>query len=495
VEGVSVAVEAGWLYAAVAAWFIAGCIVSHYARRGMGRGVAEYFIANRRLAAIPSALTYAATTYSAFMLVGLVGWTYSLGSSAHGFELTYLIGTVILLVYFAPRIWAAGRLFGYVTPSELLAKRFESRWVGLIAAFICVAMIVPYASVQFMGIGYLVEGLTDGAVPFAAGALIAMVPTLIYAYWAGMRSVAWTDALQAFIMIVTSLSMLLYAVNALLGGWGPYLERLSAEAPELLKVNWPLLPYLGLVIPWFFFALSNPQVFQRYYVPKDVATLRRMIWGFAVFGFLYTVISTQFGFICRLVVPGLEPKVADRAMPLFLTKVPAIMAVITFTGIVAAAVSTIDSIVLTLSSMVGRDIYRALRPGASEDGELLVGKLFIPVFAVACFAFAMLRPGPIVVLSAMSSGGMLVLVPSIFAAFLWRRATAPAALLGMVVGVMIVGMGYFLGVSPLGVPSTIWGLAASAAILYVGSYVTKPPAGAEEFMRRVGEELKRHEFY
>jgi SSS family solute:Na+ symporter len=488
------AVEAVWVCLGIAIWFATGCVVSYYTRKYVGHGVADYFIANRRLSALPAALTYAATTYSAFMLVGLVGLTYSRGVSAHGFELTYLIGTVILLAYFAPRIWIAGRLYDCITPPELLSKRFESKWVGLVATLICVVMIVPYSSVQFMGIGYLCEGLTGREIPFAVGALIAMIPTLVYAYWAGLRSVAWTDVLQGLIMITTSLGALLYVVHAFLGGWGPYLERLSTEASDLLKVNWPLLPYLGLTIPWFFFALSNPQVFQRYYVPKDVTTLRRMIWGFAIFGFVYTLISTQFGLICRLLVPGLE--VADQAMPTLLaTKVPPIVAIIMLIGITAAAVSTIDSIVLTLSSMVGRDVYKAFRPSASEDEELRIGKAFILIFAIVCYVFALFRPGLIAILSAMSSGGMLVIVPSIFAAFFWKHATAPAALLSMVVGVVIVGLGYVLGVNPLGVPSTIWGLVTSTVILCVGSYVTKPPVGAEEFLRRVNEELKKHGFH
>jgi SSS family solute:Na+ symporter len=487
-------VEATWVCLGIASWFAAGCVVSHCTRKYVGRGVADYFIASRRLSALPSALTYAATTYSAFMLVGLVGLTYSLGVSAHGFELTYLIGTVILLAYFAPRIWIAGKLYDCVTPPELLSKRFESKWVGLVATIICAVMIVPYSSVQFMGIGYLCEGLTGGGIPFVVGALIAMIPTLVYAYWAGMRSVAWTDVLQGLIMITTSLGALFYVVHTFLGGWGPYLERLVAEASDLLKVNWPLLPYLGLTIPWFFFALSNPQVFQRYYVPKDVTTLRRMIWGFAVFGFIYTLISTQFGLICRLLVPGL--KVADQAMPILLaTKVPPVVAVIMLVGITAAAVSTINSIILTLSSMVGRDVYRALRPDASEDEELRVGKAFIFIFAVTCYIFALFRPGLIAILSAMASGGMLVIVPSIFAVFFWKHATAPAALASMVVGVVMVGLGYVFGLNPLGVPSTIWGLVASATILYVGSYVTKPPARAGEFMKRVNEELKKHGFH
>jgi len=232
------AIHAGWIYLAVIIWFVAGCTLSFYARKRMGRGVAEYFIGNRRITAIPAVFTYAATTYSAFMMVGLVGLTYALGSSVLGFELTYLIGTVMLLLCFAPRIWVAGRKYGYVTPTELLAKRFENIWVGIVGTIICLVMIIPYASVQYIGVGYLIEGLSGGAVPFIVGCLIVMFATFVYAYWAGIRSVAWTDILQGVIMITTSLTLLFWGVYAFFGGWESFADEVVTTIPENLRVKW-----------------------------------------------------------------------------------------------------------------------------------------------------------------------------------------------------------------------------------------------------------------
>lgn len=51
-----------------------------------------------------SALTYSATTYSAFMMVGLVELSYASGVGALGFELFYLVGTLFLLSYYAPKV-------------------------------------------------------------------------------------------------------------------------------------------------------------------------------------------------------------------------------------------------------------------------------------------------------------------------------------------------------------------------------------------------------
>ena len=65
------------IYLAIAAYFLVGTALAILARRGMGKGVEDYFLANRSLGGFVAALTYSATTYSAFMMVGLAGLTYA----------------------------------------------------------------------------------------------------------------------------------------------------------------------------------------------------------------------------------------------------------------------------------------------------------------------------------------------------------------------------------------------------------------------------------
>jgi SSS family solute:Na+ symporter len=71
-----------------------------YARTG---DPVDYFIASRGLSGFTSAMTYAATTYSAFMMVGLVGLSYATGVGALAFELAYLISTVAILATLGTR--------------------------------------------------------------------------------------------------------------------------------------------------------------------------------------------------------------------------------------------------------------------------------------------------------------------------------------------------------------------------------------------------------
>src|SRR6056297_1917331 len=178
-----------YVWISLFSWIGVATAIAYLAKRGLGEGVTEYFLGGRRLGGFISGMTYSATTYSAFMLVGLVGLTYESGVGALGFEMTYLTFTVFLLAIFAPRFWIASNKYDFVTPAELLSTRYESKWVGVVAALVFLVMLVPYAAVQLMGIGFLVEGLTGGEIPYMAGVIVMAVFAGFSALWAGMRSV------------------------------------------------------------------------------------------------------------------------------------------------------------------------------------------------------------------------------------------------------------------------------------------------------------------
>jgi len=188
--------SAAYAWLTIGIYVAIGIFVAVLARKKMGVGMSEFFLANRQLGGIVSALTYAATTYSAFMMVGLAGLTYKLGVGALGFEMTYL-GGLVLVVFFGPRFWLVGRRFNYLTHAELLADRYENRAVGAFAAVLCLVFLIPYAAIQLMGIGYLISVVSEGAITFITAMTIAAVLAVIWSNAAGLRSVAWTDALQA----------------------------------------------------------------------------------------------------------------------------------------------------------------------------------------------------------------------------------------------------------------------------------------------------------
>lgn len=473
-------------------WTAIAVSIAGAARRGLGQGPVEFFIGGRRLRGFVSGMTYSATTYSAFMLVGLVGLTYKSGVGALGFEMTYLIFTILFLVVFGPRFWLVAKDHDYITPPELLGNRYQSKWVAVIASAISFIMLIPYSSIQLMGAGLLVSGLSNNMIPFMVGVLLMAALSGFCAMWAGMRSVSWTDAFQAITMLTTSVIALFFIFFQFFDSPQGFVSTITVENPELLRFTWDAKYFVGLTLPWAFFALTNPQVAQRMFVPDKISSLRRMILYFSIFGFTYTIISTLFGLQAANILPGLENP--DNAMPTLLTKIPVVLALIIFVGIFAAATSTLGSIVLTLSSQFSRDIAKQMWPELSEKKETWAGRVSMLVLLIVCVIFAWFQPGMIAVLSSMASGGLLVMAPTIVGAFFWIRSTASGASISMLVGGVVTATMYLAEVYPLGWWPSVWGLLVTACLFFTVSMLTQPPSNAEQFVRSLERQLEEHGF-
>ena len=198
--------------------------VAYLSRSGKETTMSGYFLGNRKMNGFVSALSYSATTYSAFMMVGLSGLTYRGGVGALGFEMIYFAG-VTLVAFFGPRFWLVGKKFGYVTPSEMLGDRYDNKMVAVVISIASCVFLIPYSAVQLAGVGYLVEGMTDGGISFTTGVIIATVLAVVFSFIAGIRSVMWTDSLQALIMIIASTAVVLIVIQAL-GGFGEFFSQL-----------------------------------------------------------------------------------------------------------------------------------------------------------------------------------------------------------------------------------------------------------------------------
>ncbi|WP_366923321.1 sodium:solute symporter family protein [Metallumcola ferriviriculae] len=482
------------IYTALAIYIVLGTIVAFVSRQGMGKSMTDYFLAGRTLGGFVGALTYSATTYSAFMMVGLAGLTFTGGVGAMGFELIYLSG-LVLVAFFGPRFWLVGKKYNYVTPAEMLGHRYDSRTLALVAAVAYSIFLIPYSAVQLMGVGYLVTGMSGGSISFMTGVILATILAIIWAWIAGLRSVAWTDSLQSLLMIIASLVVVYTVVYKGLGGFGSLANTLENDYPQWLVVPGPGLfsfkTFLGLSLPWFFFSISNPQVSQRLFVPKSMKSMRLTVMGFLGFGLIYTLVSIIWGFSAKVLLPNLEN--ADLATPtlLALPIVPKALALVVMVGITAAAISTIDSILLTLSSVLSRDVYGNLRKDTSEAKQLRFGKLAIPFIAVLALLFARLKLGLIAVLSVASSAGLLVTVPAIFGAFFWKRGTAAGAITSILGGGAVSIFLQFSGFKPLGHWPGVWALLVATTLYYLVSYLTQPPEQvAEEFLGYLSKELK-----
>ncbi len=415
----------------------------------------SFFIGDRNISGVVSALTYAATTYSAFMMVGLVGLSYATGVGALGFELTYLVGTLFFLSYYGPKIWKIAKDKGVVSPSGLLEKRYGLK-TARIAALISLLALIPYTSVQLTGVALILE--TNANLSFTTGILIVGILIALWAFLGGLRGVALTDSIQGILMIVVSIFALI---------WVTYKFDFSAISSmgELMYVPnaiWTPKFFLGLTLPWFFFALTNPQVFQRLFIPKDLSALRKMIVYFGLFGVIYTAIVSFIGIQLKvLTFQGLFPVVQyrDNVTPTLLSLMPEWLSLLLALSIMAAAITTANSIVLTLSSMVSRDIVK-------EKG-IFYGRISIIIMTIFIGLFAAKKVSYIVELSVLSSTILLCLLPLIFGLFHYNIGKDLTGSVTLVGGFLVAVLLTFFKVSLIGLPTAITTLIVCFGLFFV----------------------------
>jgi len=409
----------------------------------------EYFVGGRTLGWIVTALTYAATTYSAFMMVGLVGLSYGTGVGAMIFELAYLVATVIILSIYGRKIWRLGRDNGFVSPMEMFAERYGKLTEGLGAVVAFVALI-PYASVQVIGLALVFSTYGIG---FVAGVTIATIIIFIWVFLGGLRGVAITDALQGLFMMLVAV-LVLWWTGSEFGGF---------ELSTFPNKVWTPVFFINLTLPWCFFALTNPQVVQRLFIIRNESGIRNMIILFAAFGLAYTLIVCFIGFGAKFgTIQGIFPAIQDRDTVTveLIGRIGAYLSLPLALSIIFASVSTSNSIILTLSSMMTRDVFRMRT-------SMIVGRIFTFVMTLLVFVFSLSRPDYLVELSVASSRILLVFVPLYFGLFHWKRG-------GVFAGVLTVAGGAVLAIvlNVLGLPlGSVYTFAGIFVLYFVGVFI------------------------
>ncbi len=251
---------------------------------------------------------------------------------------------------------------------------------------------------------------------------------------------------------------------------------------------------IGLAISFFvYWALSGtgqPNNMLRLMAFDRSRTIKRAIVALSIyFGFIYIPLVIIFS-CARLLVPGLDQS-PDRVMPAMAFTVSGNAGVPWMAGLLvaapfAAAMSTVDSFMLMISSSLVRDIYqRNINPQAPQRRLKWLSYLCTLLIGVLATIGAVNPPKFLQYLVVFSGGGMAAafLVPMALGLY-WPRFNAPAAMISMVGGFLAYVAPYLVGlavyeeyraVKPLQLHPIVWGLAISAVLAVVVARFTAPP--------------------
>ena len=177
--------------------------------------------------------------------------------------------------------------------------------------------------------------------------------------------------------------------------------------------------------------------------------------------------------------PGLEGRMSDEIFSRLIRDMPVVLTALGFLAVVAAVMSTLDAQILTLSSMLTRDVLR------DPQDQVRTGRLFSVLFAVAAF-LATLWGASIFQIARFAFGGYVTLVPTLFLGVRWRRFTVQGAVASIVCGNLVLILAR-LDLWPLfGFLEGLWGFGI-AAVVAVGVSLLTPPADVKVTQQAFGE--------
>lgn len=469
--------------AVVAAYLVTDLIVGLRAGSRSSDTVTGYVAGDRHFGAIVMYFVAGATMFSAFAFLGGPGWVFSRGSAAF-YILAY--STLGVAPFFAIGVWAArvGRKHGYVTQASMLSHRFQNHWVAVVAGIVSVIAIIPYVTLQMSGAGIVIEQVTGGRISRPVGAAIAYGVVLIYVWKSGVMGVGWTNVLQGVFMVVIAWALGLYIPYRLYGGIGPMFQQLEAMRPELLTIPgldaagnaWTPMAYSSAIVVSAIGVWMWPHLFMKAFAAKDDNTIRRTVVLFPTFA-LFLVPLFLVGFAGVMYEPA--PESADAIMPhIVLTSgLPAVIVGLFCAGALAASMSTGNSLVHGAASIAVEDVYSGVfETKMGQHAKRTFIRLVAVLVGVIAYIIALDTSLSLVAILLMAYGGVVQLAQPVYAAFLWRRATAPGVISGLVVGIVITGLlVYKPEWRPFGLHEGLVGLAANLAVFVVVSLLTRPP--------------------
>ena len=473
--------------AIVAGYFLVLLGIGWAARRRSRPGLTDYVVASRSTSSIVLFLTMAATNFSAFTVFGFAGAGWESGYAFYpvmAFGTGFMALTFVLIGRPAQRL---GKEFGLITPPELVAHLTGSPGLRLLFFLVMTVFTLPYLAMQPMAAGYALQSLLG--IPYFAGAALITGIMLVYTFLGGFRGVSWTDTFQGGMMI-TLLVVAVVLIASKFGGLPSANQAVALTHPELfarpgLGGLYSPSMWFGYMVLWFLCDPMFPQLFQRFYAARDSRALTTTMSLYPLLtGFLF-LLPITIGVLGRATYPQLPAGTsADQILPLMLSQhVPPVIEALVLTAALAALMSTLDSQLLTLSSMFARDIvgpvqqYRARRGGSkatssrSDEVPAWVGKAFVVVLAIIGLAIAYRPPASFRVIATQTFTGLAVLFPTIIAALYWKRMTAWAGISSILIGEALVVAYYFKLLPTFGTLSVIPIILVSSAILILVAFV------------------------
>ena len=365
----------------IAGYFLVLLGIGYWAARREKNVSADYFLASRDVGWLAVGASLFASNIGSEHLVGLAGTGAASGLAVGHFEWLACFMLLLLGWLFVPFYLRSG----VYTMPEFLERRFNpaARWYFTWVSI--VGYVLTKISVTLFAGGVVMRAVTGWSV--WTSAVILIVVTGLYTVLGGLRAVIYTEVMQAVVLIVGSAALALLGLAAV-GGWSGLHARVPADFFSMWKpASHPDFPWTGIIFGapilgvWYW--CTDQHIVQRVLAARNVSAARR---GTIFAGFLKILPVFIFvlpGIIAAALYSDIRGGAADTAYPALVTRLlPAGFKGLVLAGMLAALMSSLASAFNSCSTLLTWDVYRKLRPDASEQRLVAVGRATTVILVV-----------------------------------------------------------------------------------------------------------------
>jgi SSS family solute:Na+ symporter len=346
----------------------------------------DYFLAGRNLTWPIIGFSLFASNMSSNSLVGLAGSGYKDGFSVYSYEWMAVVVLIIFAVFFLP-FYLRNKIF---TIPEYLEKRYSYPVRAYASGIAIILNILVDISATLYAGGLVINLIFPGFALWQIIIGLALVAGL-YTITGGLSSVMYTDAVQAVILIIGSTMITIFAYKAA-GGWDAvyaitdpsHFDILKSASDE--KMPWPSV-FTGVLLLGFYFWGTNQYITQRTLASRN---LRQGQWGAMFAGLLKLSILFIMifpGAFARVLYPDMENM--DMVYPTMLFDLlPTGLLGLVLAGLIAAMMSSLDSGLNSVSTLVTMDIINKIKPDMDSKTLMNVGRIITTVVMIIAIIWA-----------------------------------------------------------------------------------------------------------
>ena len=357
----------------------------------------DFFLGGRALGPVVAAISYSASSSSAWTLLGVSGAAFVMGVSAVWLVIGAVLGMLFAWIYVGPRLMAYSRRHRLLTLTDFLAHGAEGVWRKAIvysASVIVIFAFSFYVAAQFQGAGNTFHQTFD--LPMTTSIVLGGVIIMIYTLLGGFWAVSVTDTIQGFLMAAAAI---LLPVAALIevGGIDGFVAGLnSVSTADQLSFTGKNTGFVaaGFILGTAGIALGTfgqPHLLVRFMALRDQQAFRQarimtIIWFLLVFGGMCFV-----GLVGHVLIPNIaNPETVFFELTNYLFH--PVLSAILVAAVLSAIMSTADSQLLVGASAVAHDLKLNKR---FADNSLLVSRLTIVALVAVAIVVSLTLPATI----------------------------------------------------------------------------------------------------